>query len=145
MSVLLLPASERQYIMSTIRELTKVYKTNTVLHRLCHSKLDAKKASTTVQDNATRKMTNLWLHCLHCDGKGFPAEACPIASIDPRNNMPIEPNQRPVRDQKKYISTYRLQSNIPKGGTDSTWLYPSPQMFYNGMCLASLLERTRFS
>ena len=55
-----------------------------------------------------------------------------MASIDPRNNMPTEPNQQPVRGQKQYISTYRLQSNIPKGGTDATWLYPSPQMFYNG-------------
>ena len=46
--------------------------------------------------------------------------------------MPIEANQQPVKGQKEYISTYRLQSNIPKGGTDTTWLYPSPQMFYNG-------------
>ena len=55
-----------------------------------------------------------------------------MATVDSRNNMPVEPNQQPVKGQKQYISTYRLQSNIPKGGSDSTWLYPSPQMFYNG-------------
>ena len=27
----------------------------------------------------------------------------------------------------------RVQSNIPKAGTDSTWLYPSPQMFFNAL------------
>lgn len=61
------------------------------------------------------------------------ADGCPVTTIDPRNNMPLEPKQQPVPGQKKYISTYRLQSNIPKGGTETTWLYPSPQMFYNGM------------
>lgn len=52
--------------------------------------------------------------------------------LDPRNNMPLEPNQRPWPGQEKHISTERLVSTIPKGGTDSTWVYPSPQMFYNG-------------
>ena len=51
---------------------------------------------------------------------------------DPRNNMPSEPNQQPFPGQRKPISTSREQSNIPKGGTDATWVYPSPQMFYNG-------------
>ena len=46
--------------------------------------------------------------------------------------MPLEPNQQPCAGQRKVISTQREASNIPKGGTDSTWLYPSPQMFYNG-------------
>lgn len=27
----------------------------------------------------------------------------------------------------------RVQSTIPKAGTDSTWLYPSPQMFFNAL------------
>ena len=62
--------------------------------------------------------------------------ACPIAgpSIDPRNNMPMEPNQQPAAGQRGLISTEREQSLIPKGGTGNTWLYPSPQMFYNGAC-----------
>lgn len=46
--------------------------------------------------------------------------------------MPVEPNQMPAPGQLKALSTSRLQSNIPKGGTDSTWVYPSPQMFFNG-------------
>lgn len=52
--------------------------------------------------------------------------------LDPKNNMPLEPNQQPCPGQRVPLSTERLQSNIPKGGTDTTWLYPSPQMFFNG-------------
>jgi hypothetical protein len=52
--------------------------------------------------------------------------------LDPKNNMPLEANQQPCPGQRKPLSTDRMQSNIPKGGTDSTWLYPSPQMFFNG-------------
>jgi cytochrome c heme-lyase len=52
---------------------------------------------------------------------------------DPRNNMPVEPNQQPFPGQRKPISTERQVSSIPKGGTESSWVYPSPQMFYNGV------------
>lgn len=54
--------------------------------------------------------------------------------LDPSNNMPAEPNQQPSPGQKKLISTQRVVSNIPKGNTESTWVYPSPQMFFNGVC-----------
>lgn len=66
------------------------------------------------------------------------AAANPLAKLqgsdllDPKNNMPLEPNQQPCPGQRVPLSTERLQSNIPKGGTDTTWLYPSPQMFFNG-------------
>jgi len=53
-------------------------------------------------------------------------------AVDSRNQMPREPNQQPCAGQRKVISTHRELSTIPKGGTDVTWLYPSPQMFYNG-------------
>jgi cytochrome c heme-lyase len=56
--------------------------------------------------------------------------------LDPKNNMPLEANQQPCPGQRKPLSTERVQSTIPKGGTDSTWLYPSPQMFFNGGCMA---------
>ena len=59
-------------------------------------------------------------------------------SVDPRNNMPREPNQQPCAGQRQLISTSRLISNIPKGGTQGTWVYPSPQMFYNGKQLYRL-------
>jgi cytochrome c heme-lyase len=66
--------------------------------------------------------------------------------LDPRNNMPLEANQKPCPGQKELLSTQRIQSNIPKGGTNSTWIYPSPQMFYNGACLdvqfATMLNAT---
>ncbi|KAF6256089.1 cytochrome c/c1 heme lyase-domain-containing protein [Scenedesmus sp. NREL 46B-D3] len=53
--------------------------------------------------------------------------------LDPKNNMPLEANQQPCPGQRKPLSTERVQSNIPKGGTDATWLYPSPQMFFNAL------------
>ena len=52
--------------------------------------------------------------------------------MDPKNNMPLEPNQQPSAGQRKLLSTDRVHSTIPKGGTRATWVYPSPQMFYNG-------------
>lgn len=54
--------------------------------------------------------------------------------IDPKNMMPANPNQKPAPGQKAELSTARQESSIPKGGTEaSTWLYPSPQMFYNAL------------
>lgn len=53
--------------------------------------------------------------------------------IDPKNQMPATANQQPSAGQTKPLSTERVQSSIPKGGTESTWLYPSPQMFWNAL------------
>ena len=65
--------------------------------------------------------------------------------IDPTNNMPYNPNQLPSFNQTIPLSTHRVASSIPKGGGGSeeekddsktpatTWLYPSPQMFYNAL------------
>jgi cytochrome c heme-lyase len=52
--------------------------------------------------------------------------------IDPANKMP-PPNQEPTPGQTIPLSKERVQSTIPKGGTDTTWLYPSPQMFWNSL------------
>ena len=77
---------------------------------------------------------------------GLPA-ACPVSHekrgrgtvynvyaqpIDPTNQMPVTANQKPAPGQREELSVERVQSSIPKGGTEATWLYPSPQMFYNG-------------
>ncbi|KAJ9530189.1 hypothetical protein QJQ45_023487 [Haematococcus lacustris] len=68
-----------------------------------------------------------------------PASASPLQSVqnsnllDPRNNMPLEPNQLPCPGQRKPLSVERVASAIPKGGTDSTWLFPSPQMVFNAL------------
>ncbi len=67
-----------------------------------------------------------------------PLPQSPLASIqganvlDPKNNMPLEANQTPCPGQRKPLSIERVASTIPKGGTESTWLYPSPQMVFNG-------------
>ena len=50
--------------------------------------------------------------------------------LDPTNNMPANPNQEPAPGQQKPLSTARVPSTIPKGGEESTWTYPSPQMFW---------------
>ena len=53
--------------------------------------------------------------------------------VNPDNNMPANPNQLPRETQSKPLSTGRVKSTIPKGGTDGTWTYPSPQMFFNAL------------
>ncbi|KAF5837100.1 cytochrome c/c1 heme-lyase [Dunaliella salina] len=53
--------------------------------------------------------------------------------LDPRNNMPLEPNQLPCPGQRKQLPTERAVSSIPKGGVDGTWTFPSPQMVYNAL------------
>ena len=53
--------------------------------------------------------------------------------IDPRNNMPFAANQLPWPGQRKELSIARAVSTIPKAGTDGTWVFPSPQMFYNAL------------
>jgi cytochrome c heme-lyase len=53
--------------------------------------------------------------------------------IDPANMMPATPNQVPSPGQETRLSTDRVSSSIPKAETDSTWTYPSPQMFYNAL------------
>lgn len=53
--------------------------------------------------------------------------------IDPTNNMPATANQQKAPGQAEDLSTHRVQSSIPKGGTESTWQYPSPQMFWNSL------------
>lgn len=86
---------------------------------------------------------------MHASGGGKPAGSAPAASsesksrgtvynvyaqpIDPKNQMPATANQQPSPGQAKPLSTERVQSSIPKGGTESTWLYPSPQMFWNAL------------
>lgn len=53
--------------------------------------------------------------------------------IDSRNMMPAVPNDLPAPGQKMRLSTDREKSAIPKSGTAETWVYPSPQMFYNSL------------
>lgn len=54
--------------------------------------------------------------------------------IDPKNQMPLAANQQPAADQQTNLCKDRVSSSIPKGGTDAdTWLYPSPQMFWNAL------------
>ena len=65
------------------------------------------------------------------DSGNAASTSSPQRDVDPRNNMPREANQQPCAGQRQLISTSRLVSNIPKGGTQGTWVYPSPQMFYN--------------
>jgi hypothetical protein len=61
--------------------------------------------------------------------------------IDPANQMPSTANQLPAQGQEVPLSTERVKSAIPKGGTDAdTWLYPSPQMFWNALVRKGKVE-----
>lgn len=42
--------------------------------------------------------------------------------------MPTTANQQLAPGQNVALPVDRESSSIPKGGTDSTWQYPSPQM-----------------
>lgn len=54
--------------------------------------------------------------------------------IDPTNQMPANANNKPAPGQVVPLSTDRVPSRIPKGGTEAeTWTYPSPQMFWNAL------------
>jgi len=54
--------------------------------------------------------------------------------IDPTNQMPANANNKPAPGQMAPLSTDRVSSRIPKGGTEAeTWTYPSPQMFWNAL------------
>jgi len=80
------------------------------------------------------------LECpMHTDSKSAgPPPECPMhaggndAPLDPANMMPPA-NQQPSPDQPFSLSTERVTSNIPRGGTDGNWQYPSEQMFWNAM------------
>ena len=64
--------------------------------------------------------------------------------IDPTNQMPSTPNQLPAPGQRAPLPTERVQSSIPKAGTlDGTWLYPSPQMFWNALVRKSKVDGSR--
>lgn len=77
---------------------------------------------------------------------------CPVVGGDagagdsPANNMPSTPHNAPAPGQRTPLPTQRVASSIPtvgegglpqhQGGSDTTnttWLYPSPQMLFNAM------------
>lgn len=77
------------------------------------------------------------------------ASGCPVVGANPANQMPPSANE-PLPGQRKPLSTWRQQSNIPTGAADAlpthqaapggasaagepVWVYPSEQMFYNAM------------
>ncbi|CAM9659935.1 unnamed protein product, partial [Discosporangium mesarthrocarpum] len=66
-----------------------------------------------------------------------------ISEVDPSNQMPANPNQSPAPGQRGNLSTERVESTIPKGGTEGTWSYPSPQMFWNAITRKGKTEDTK--
>ena len=71
--------------------------------------------------------------------------------VDPSNNMPLSNpdnlarNSLPSKEQKIPLPTERVSSTIPKGGADgeTTWTYPSPQMFWNSLARKGKLGDTK--
>lgn len=86
-----------------------------------------------------------------------PAEECPVKRykypvqynvksqvIDPTNQMPSTPHQQPASGQRVALPTVRVESSIPKAGTfEGTWLYPSPQMFWNALVRKNKIDGSR--
>mmetsp|Transcript_15702 Transcript_15702/g.34010 ORF Transcript_15702/g.34010 Transcript_15702/m.34010 type:complete len:635 (+) Transcript_15702:66-1970(+) len=66
--------------------------------------------------------------------------------MDPTNNMPITNpttlarNSLPSPNQNVALPTERVSSTIPKGNSETTWTYPSPQMFYNALARKGKLD-----
>lgn len=60
---------------------------------------------------------------------------CPMGhdKVDPSNQMPSEPNQKPSPGQPFELSKDRVTSTIPRSGRGENWVYPSEQMFWNAM------------
>merc|ERR1711879_823178 len=46
--------------------------------------------------------------------------------------MPTNLEEKPA-DQNFDLSKHREKSSIPKTGSEATWVYPSPQQFYNAL------------
>lgn len=77
---------------------------------------------------------------MHQTQTSTPPSGCPMhqesaeqrSDIDPKNMMP-PPNQMPSPGQPFDLPTHREVSTIPKGGTETNWVYPSQQMFWNAM------------
>ena len=83
------------------------------------------------------------------------AGGCPVVGGDasaaadsPTNHMPATPHNTPAPGQRTPLAMQRVASSIPTAGegdlpqhqgcggdtnTNRTWLYPSPQMFFNSM------------
>ena len=73
-----------------------------------------------------------------CPVKAHPEYNVYSQPIDKTNNMPKgAATQLPNSSQTIELSTERVSSTIPKGGTGessaATWTYPSPQQFYNAL------------
>ncbi|KAL2417565.1 Holocytochrome-c synthase [Exophiala dermatitidis] len=57
-----------------------------------------------------------------------------LSKLNPLNYMPSLSNARPSDSpQEVSLSLEREKSSIPRGDSDSTWEYPSPQQMYNAM------------
>jgi cytochrome c heme-lyase len=106
-------------------------------------KVSSKESASKVYSSLSANMSDIPPECpMHAEKKTNWQSECPSNSaaastgktddIDPLNMMP-PPNQRPSPDQPFTLPTERQKSTIPKAGTSDTWVYPSPQMFWNAM------------
>ncbi|KAG9264797.1 cytochrome c-type heme lyase-like [Astyanax mexicanus] len=69
---------------------------------------------------------------VECPVKAARGSSQPVSDINPANMMP-PPNQQPSPGQPFDLSVKREESNIPRGGSEQNWVYPSEQMFWNAM------------
>lgn len=69
---------------------------------------------------------------VECPVKAARGSSDTVFDINPANMMP-PPNQQPSPGQPFPLSVKREESNIPRGGSEQNWVYPSEQMFWNAM------------
>mmetsp|Transcript_20160 Transcript_20160/g.56709 ORF Transcript_20160/g.56709 Transcript_20160/m.56709 type:complete len:267 (+) Transcript_20160:1-801(+) len=66
------------------------------------------------------------------EGKPAREPSCGCPQADQGLDL-SKPDAEMKEGQRVPLDTTPVPSNIPKGGTDHTWVYPSPQRFYNAM------------
>ncbi len=124
-----------------------------------HTAVEAADSSATTSPSSAEPVSACPVKASKKNNAPSNGSACPVKSdsskvqynvysqpIDPTNNMPSVANQLPGPMQNEALSTERVQSSIPKGGSDgATWTYPSPQMFYNSLARKNKLGDTEES
>lgn len=66
-------------------------------------------------------------------GFGQHGAASDTTELDPRNMMPTDLEHMRPGQEHLNLSKDREKSSIPKTGSENTWVYPSPQQFYNAL------------
>jgi cytochrome c heme-lyase len=99
----------------------------------CPARPEARAAMLLAAKKGKMKAAGCPMHAAPDSAKKSPVYNVYSQEINPENQMPVNANNFPAEGQSRSISVIREHSTIPKGGTEGTWTFPSPQMFYNAL------------